>query len=176
MSSQDRGRDVPRVEKVRIPVRLAQHGREPREGWLLLYPPDQYNRPETTLEMLNAPRNIIPFIEADGSSVLLLTRANIEWVAIGLDVESQFVVPPDRTVNVEQRVEVHFSDHSKIEGKIKWNATKDSPRLSDFLNASDDFFVMETAVGALVVNRQRVRETRVAGSPTPLGVAPAHAG
>jgi len=87
----------PYVQKLRVPVRLSQPNLDPREGWFLLLPRlGQENRPETILELLNTSRSVIPFIQGDDVSVLLLTRQNIDWVAVGPGVASNLVFRPTR--------------------------------------------------------------------------------
>jgi hypothetical protein len=149
------------VEKLRVPVRLSQPSLPPREGCLLLFPDTAHGRPECVLELLNSPRHVIPFILAGDESVLLLTRSNIDWVAVGSGVADYLVVPPDRAVTNEQRVELRFVDESRVEAVIGWGVNDESSRLSDFLNARESFFAANASFGTLIVNKLRVRESRV---------------
>ncbi len=150
------------VQKLRVPVRLSQPNQDPRDGWFLLFPrAGDGESPESIVELLNSPRVVLPFIQQDDRTVLLLTRQNIDWVAIGANVAVDLVVRPGQTVTNSQRVELRFTDESRVDGVIEWDATHRNLRLSDFLNWCDDFFVLKTGFGMLVVNRQRIRETRV---------------
>ena len=155
----------PYVQKLRVAVRLSQPNRDPREGWFLLLPRlGQESRPETILELLNASRSVIPFIQADDASVLLLTRLNIDWVGVGPGVASNLVFPPDEPVTHEQRVELRFVDERRLEATVQWWAGEQNLRLSDFLCASTGFIAAQTGFGTLMVNLGRVRETRIAES------------
>lgn len=151
-----------RIPKLRVAVRLGQPRHDPRDGWLLLFPAlDETGRAETVLELLNSPRQVIPFLRGDDESVLLLVRDNIDWVAIGNGVDPQLVFPPDRQSALEQRVELRFVDERKIEAVIRWGDAATSVRLSDFLGSPDLFVAAEAGFGTLLVNKRRVRDIRI---------------
>jgi hypothetical protein len=153
------------VQKLRVPVRLSQPNQEPRDGWFLLFPRlDREDRPESILELLNSSRSVIPFIGADDAGVTLLTRVNIDWVAVGAQVAERLIFPPAGGVTHEQRVELRFIDESRVEAVMQWQAGEKDARLSDHLNSSGDFVAARTGFGTLIVNKQRVRETRIAKS------------
>lgn len=155
------------VEKLRVPVRLSQPQSEPRDGWLLLLPRmEQEFRPETVLDLLNSPRSVVPFIQAGDSTVLLLNRVNIGWVAVSGDAPADLVAPPVRPPGQEQRVEFRFLDESRVEARIRWASPDGSFRLSDYLNSNPGFIAVEAGFGTLIVNTGRIRETRVTGSPS----------
>jgi len=154
------------VQKIRVPVTLSQPNEPPRDGWLLLYPQAGYeDRPESIVELLNSTRSVIPFVAPEDGSVLLLTRSNIDWVVVKSDVSARLILPPEYRVTHEQRVELRFEDESRVEGVVQWDAPTGNHRLSDFLNWTEDFFVVQSELGTLVVNRERVRETRIAEEP-----------
>ena len=48
--------------------------------------------------------------------------------------------------------ELRFTDESRVDGVVQWDATHRNLRLSDFLNWCDDFFVLRTGFGMLVKN------------------------
>jgi hypothetical protein len=147
-----------------VPVRLSQPNQDPRDGWFLLFPrAGDGESPESIVALLNSPRVVLPFIQ-DDRTILLLTRQNIDWVAIGANVADELVLRPGQTLTHSQRVELRFTDESRVDGVVQWDATHRNLRLSDFLNWCDDFFVLKTGFGTLVVNRQRIRETRVVDS------------
>jgi len=155
------------VQKVRVPVRVSQPNQDPRDGWFLLFPKAvDGESPECIVELLNSPRVVLPFIQQDGL-ILLLTRQNIDWVAVGSSVPDDLVLRPGYRVTHSQRVELRFTDESRVDGIIQWDSTHRNLRLSDFLNWCDDFFVLKTGFGILVVNRQRIRETLVVDSAAP---------
>ncbi len=150
------------IEKIRIPVRLAQPHLDPRDGWFLLFPRIAgEQRPETVLELLNSSRSVIPFIEADEGSVLLLTRTNIDWVAVGSGAPEHLILPPGAPATHEQAVQLRFVDESRVDAVIGWRAEGDRTRLSDFLDASGPFIAVGAGFGTLIVNKQRIRETRI---------------
>jgi hypothetical protein len=153
------------VQKLRVPARLSQPNLDPRDGWFLLFPQmDREDRPETLLELLNSGSTVVPFIQDDDHSVLLLTRAGIDWVAVGAGVEGRLVLPPGHQTTHEQRVELRFIDESRVEAVVQWHGDPETARLSDHLNAPGGFFVAQTGFGTLIVNKVRVREMRIAES------------
>lgn len=158
------------VQKIRVPARVSQPSMDPRDGWFLLYPAvGNSDRPETLLELLNSARTVIPFIQAENATVLLLTRVNIDWIVVGREVDSGLVFPPSYRVTVEQHVDLRLIDESKVRAVLQWNAARGVDRLSDYLNSSESFIPARTGFGTLLMNKLRVRETLVAEStPRPL--------
>lgn len=153
------------VEKIRVPVRVSQPMLGPRDGWLLLFPRvGSVPRPETLLELLNSSRIVVPFIQSEDSSVILLTRVNIDWVIVGSRVDEGLVYPPDHRIDVEQRVDLRLIDESHVHALLQWDSRGGTIRLSDFLNEASGFMLARTSFGLLLVNRLRVRETRLAES------------
>jgi hypothetical protein len=153
------------VRKLRVPARLSQPNLDPRDGWFQLLPqmPGE-ERPETVLELLNSERTVVPFIQSDDLSVLLLTRVSIDWVALGRGVESRLILPPSHVATHQQRVQFRFIDESRVEAVVQWQANGDTARLSDHLNSPGAFFVAQAGFGTLIVNKLRVREMLVAES------------
>ncbi len=150
------------VHKTRVPARLSQPNLDPRDGWFLLFPhvgPER--RAESLLELLNSQRSVIPFILAGDDSVLLLTRLNIDWVAVGAAVPAELVFPPGHKPNRGQRVELRFVDESRVEATVEWCSESGQDRLSDFLNTSDPFVASRAGFGTLIWNKERIRETRI---------------
>lgn len=152
------------VRKLQVPVRLSQPNLAPRDGSFQLFPTvGRENRPETVLELLNSDRSVIPFILEQAATVLLLTRMNVDWVALGPGVESRLIVPPNEPISHEQRVELRFIDESRVDALLRWNEGQNSERLSDFLNATEAFLAARTGFGTLIVNKGRIREMRIVG-------------
>ena len=152
----------PVIQKLRAPVRLSQPGESPLDGYLCLLPDlDGQQRPETILELLNSTRRVIPFLRAVDDSVGLLTRLNIDWVVPGAQVDPEWIMPRRSPAMREQTVRLQFFDGRIMEGDVRWPSPGADIRLSDFLNDAADFYPLVTRVGILMVNKNRVRETRV---------------
>lgn len=150
------------IQKLRAPVRLSQPGETPVDGYLCLMPEiDGEHRPETILELLNAPRRVIPFLRDADDSVVLLTRLNIDWVVVGNQVLQDWVMPKRSPAMREQKVRLHFVDGGMMEGHVRWSSPAADIRLSDYLNDAADFYPLVTRLGILMVNKNRVREARV---------------
>ncbi|MGH7731867.1 MAG: hypothetical protein ACRENJ_11530 [Candidatus Eiseniibacteriota bacterium] len=153
----------PVIQKLRASVRLSQPGESPVDGYLCLAPEvEGERRPETILELLNSSRRVIPFLRGADESVGLLTRLNIDWVVVGGQVDPAWVMPKRFPAMREQSVRLQFSDGRTMEGDVRWPSPAATDiRLSDFLNDPADFFPLATRVGIMMVNKNRVRETRV---------------
>ncbi len=161
------------IPKLRAAVRLSQPRLDPRDGWVLLFPDvDDSGRAETVLELLNSDRLVVPFLHREDSSVLLLVRENVDWVAVGANVPNELVFPPDWKSDLSDRVELVFVDDRRIEATIRWGGAETGTRLSDFLGSQDLFIVAEAGFGTLIVNKRRLREIRIVStSPSPLASA-----
>ncbi len=158
-------RETVYVEKIRVPARVSQPSLGPRDGWFLLFPRmGSARRPETLIELLDSSRVVVPFIQAEDSTVLLLTRPNIDWVIVGRGVERRLIYPPEYRITTEQRVDLRLIDESHVHAVVRWDSHEGTVRLSDHLNSSSGFIVATTGFGLLLVNKLRVRETRLAES------------
>ena len=150
------------IQKLRAPVRLSQPGDSPLDGYFCLLPDlDGQRRPETILELLNSTRRVIPFFRIADDNVVLLTRLNVDWVMPGVQVDPDWVMPRRSHATREQRVHLQFYDGREMEGDVRWSSPGEDIRLSDLLNDPADFCPLVTRVGILMVNKNRVRETRV---------------
>jgi hypothetical protein len=150
------------VQKVRVPVRLSQPNLDPRDGWFLLLPRlESEDRPETIIDLLNSSLTVIPFIVGDDGAVLLVMRANIDWVSVGDGVSPSLIHPAGVRAHHQQRVQLRFIDESRVDAVIEWRDERGGTRLSDFLNFGDPFVAVRTGFGTLLVNKLRIRETRI---------------
>ena len=152
------------IQKLRAPVRLSQPGDMPLDGYFCLLPEmDGHPGPETILELLNSTRRVIPFFQVADDNVVLLTRLNIDWVVPGAQVDADWIMPKRLHAIREQSVRLQFFDGREMEGAVRWGSPLGADiRLSDFLNDPADFYPLVTRLGILMVNKNRVRETRVA--------------
>lgn len=152
----------PYVKKISVPARVSQPNLQPRDGNFLLFPLiHSGDRPETLLELLNSRRTVIPFILAETSEVLLLTRLNIDWVVIHGAADPSLLFPAPRRATREQRVDLRLLDETHVNAIVQWNSPKNDVRLSDFLNEDTTFIAARTDFGTLLINKFRVRETQV---------------
>jgi hypothetical protein len=150
------------VHKLRVPVRLSHFNHQPRDGYFVLFPHlGGEERPESIYELLNAHRSVIPFFQGDDTNVLLLTRDNIDWVAVSASVEPGVVLPPGFSVMHEERAELRFLDDSRVEAVVQWQDGENVARLSDYLDFCDQFIAARTGFGTLIANKYRIREIRI---------------
>ena len=145
------------VEKIRVPVRVAYGGMPPIEGDLALGPQAQFHSgPETMLERLNQPGRVIPFQRTEDDRTLLLSRAEIDWVAADPAVAPALVCPPTYHVTHQENVDLRLVGGATLEGQVQIELPEHLNRASDFLNGPEDFFPLLTPFGVLLVNKQRV--------------------
>lgn len=150
------------VDKLRILARLAQPNLTPRDGYFLLFPTiGKEGRAESLFELLNSSRAVIPFLLKEDRSVLLLTRLNIDWVSVSNVTRNLLLFPPNHLGGRQQAVELRFVDESRVEAVVMWQPRNEGERLSDVLNRPEVFVATQTSFGALLVNKNRIREMRV---------------
>jgi hypothetical protein len=159
------------VSKLRAAVVVCQVGQEQMEGTLSLSPQAEFHYgPETILERLNSRDRILPFHRREDGAVLLVTRAELEWVAAGRGVGRELVCPHTYQVTREERVQVCFVSGQQMTGLLQMELPEMLNRASDFLNGEEDFFPLVTEQGIVMINKRRVLYTRVfESSPLPLG-------
>jgi hypothetical protein len=104
---------------------------------------------------------VIPFIGTEDGSVILLTRLNVEWVMAGERTEMNLILPADYVISRQEPVELEFMNGTTIDGVIQMEVTPEGIRASDFLNGPADFYPVLTRMGTLLVNKARVRSTRL---------------
>ena len=150
------------IAKRRAPVRISQPGLDSFDAILSLAPHSRHHQGgETILELLNSGSRVIPLILPGEDSVLLATRLNLDWVMATDNVDPAFICPPTYWVTREERVQVTFTDGRSMDGVLQMELPPEINRPSDFLNGPEDFFPLVTRMGTLLVNKSRVRETRV---------------
>lgn len=151
------------IAKQRVAVRVATIGHDPVDGYVCLAPErGDPGQPGTILELLNSSHRVIPFILEGDGAIVLLTRTNFDWVIAGDRVERRFILPDEYLVARQEPVEIQFMNGTTIDGLIQIDGARGDLRASDFLNGSDDFYPVLTRLGTLLVNKERVKETRLA--------------
>jgi hypothetical protein len=158
------------IDKHRVRVRITASGLDPIDGFVSLAEQSGLHQgPETILEVLNSDLCVIPVIRASDECVLLLSRANLQTVSAGLDVEPHWVRPGNYLVTREEQVEVMFADGGRLEGLLQMELPEHLNRASDFLNSEGAFFPLVTSTGIVLVHKAKLSGTRVFdASPQPL--------
>ena len=145
------------VEKIRVPVRVSQGGLPPVDGYLSCGPQAEFHPgPETLLELLNHAGRVIPMQRAEDDCTLLLSRADIDWVAADPLVTSTLICPPTYQVTHQESVELRLVSGATLSGQVQIELPEHLNRASDFMNGPEDFFPLLTPFGVLLVNKQRV--------------------
>ncbi len=158
------------IEKLRVPVSVVLPGSPPVHGHLSLLPHSEHHAgPETILDRLNEPTRVVPFQRASDGAVLLVNRAQIDWVEAGPDVESTYLQRASFQATREEHVQVRLTSGAEFDGVMPIEMPDEYNRASDYLNESSDFFLVECSTGVRIVNKDHVLETRVYGvSPRPV--------
>jgi hypothetical protein len=150
------------VDKNLLPVRVVLPGNEQIEGLVALSPSATYHEgPETLLDLLNSSLRVIPVIRNADGAVLLVSRLAIEWVEVEPNVDRVLVRPQLRVDTREERVQVRQFDGRLCEGLVAMDLPEHNNRVSDFLNLSDDFFMVEVRTGTMAFNKTRIAGVRV---------------
>jgi hypothetical protein len=71
------------------------------------------------------------------------------------------IVPPAFRITHEERVRVRFMSGRLLEGTLRFELPDELNRVSDFLNAEEDFFALHLPHGIALVNKRRVSHTRL---------------
>jgi len=150
------------VDKNLLPVRVVLPGGEQIDGLVALAPSAPLrDGPETLLDLLNSSQRVIPVIRNADGAVLLVSRLAIEWVEVEHDVDRTLVRPQPRLDSREERVQVRQVDGRLCEGLVAMELPEHNNRVSDFLNLSEDFFMLEVRSGTMVFNKARIAGVRV---------------
>jgi hypothetical protein len=153
------------IEKIRVPVRLARLGAPPEPGTLALAPyAELHTGPETLLERLNTPTQVVPFQLPDSDVVLLVMRPHIEWVDADEAVEPRLVRPATYRATSQELVRVHMAGGESFEGVLAIEMPDETNRASDYLNGDDLFFPLRMPGGTRLVNKLRVVDVLVHGA------------
>jgi hypothetical protein len=158
------------VDKLRVTVRVSRPGEPAVEGTLSLLPHSAHHAgPETLLELLDPSAGFLPFERTTDDAVLLLSRPDIQWVMVGLEVDPELIRPPAYKFTREERVWVSLRDGDVIDGVIQMELPENINRVSDYLNGPDRFFPLTTRQGTFLVHKAAVREVCLFDtSPAPL--------
>lgn len=151
-----------RIDKQQAHVRVSFAGGDPADGYLCLTPrAESRESAETMLDLLNSAKRVVPFLLQENGEVVLLSVRYVDWVLAGPGVDLATVVPPTYIVTREERVELCFADGRRMDGKIQIEVKDDFTRVSDFINSPERFYPVRTRLGLMLVNKERVSETRL---------------
>ena len=147
------------VDKLRVTVRVSRPGEPPVEGTLSLLPHSAHHAgPETLLELLDPSAGFLPFERTTDNAVLLLSRPDIQWVMVGLEVDPELIRPPAYQFTRQERVWVSLRDGDVLDGVIQMELPDNINRVSDYLNGPERFFPLTTRQGTFLVHKAAVRE------------------
>lgn len=150
------------VDKLRVPVRLARIGAPPEHGCVSLSPyAELHSGPESLLERLNAPTQVVPFQLPGSDVVLLVMRHQIEWVHADAGTDAQLVRPATWRSTREELVRVRTVGGETFEGVLAIEMPEAFNRASDYLNGDDLFFPLRMPDGTRLLNKLRIVDVLV---------------
>jgi hypothetical protein len=160
------------IEKLQVTIGVSRAGEPDIEGCCSLSPVAEHHAgAETLLDLLNAPRRVIPFQRQDGVT-LLLARHDIQWVFAGPDVPMEWVRGRGFRCTREERVRVRLSGGEELEGLLQMELPDPVNRASDYLNGPDDFFPLTARDGVYLIQKHHAREmVMFEASPMPVARA-----
>ncbi len=148
------------IPKRRIDVLVRLENGDTVAGGAFLNYIDAIHRGEQTLlDKLNDDFTWFP-INGDDDDVELLNRRHVVLVQPGPDVPPELVHPDLEREGGEhfrrEGVTLRLGSDLMIEGRIPMNLPEEFSRISDFLNFPQDFFVVETPDGPVLVSKVHV--------------------
>jgi hypothetical protein len=158
------------IEKIRVSVRVSRPGEPVLEGILSLAPHSQFHEgPETLLELLNSPLNMLPFQRRSDNATLLLPRLDIQWLMAGPRVAPDLVRPHVFRFTREERVRVLLRNGEDFEGLLQMELPETNNRASDYLNEPEPFFPLASRPGVLLIQKAHTHEIQLYdSSPLPV--------
>jgi hypothetical protein len=161
------------IEKIRVMARVSRPGEPVLEGILSHAPHSQFHEgPETLLELLNLPVNMLPFQRLSDDATLLLSRLDIQWLMAGPGVAPDLVRPHAFRFTREERVRVRLRGGEELEGLLQMELPEMINRASDYLNGPESFFPLASRQGVFLIQHARTREIQLYDSsplPVPYG-------
>jgi hypothetical protein len=152
------------VEKLRVPVRLCLAGSAPVSGNLFVTScAESREGPESVLDRLNDRVRVLPFERAGDKGMLMVVRSQVNWVLAVPEVPPRLVQPPHFLPTREEHVLVRMHGGSVFEGELAFEMPHERNRVSDFLNAADDFFPLRTPQGTVLVRKDAVLDVELRG-------------
>lgn len=106
--------------------------------------------PETLDEFLNTPRRLLPVAEPDGTKRELVAREAIVAVRVMSEISPHAIGDAAPAVDL---VKIELTNGKTFDGAVQHTQ---GARLSDFFNASPDFFALADGGGVVYVNKRHV--------------------
>lgn len=152
------------VQKLRVPVRLCLAGTAAVSGNLFVASCSESREgPESVLDRLNSAVRVLPFERAGDGAMLMVVRARVDWVLAAPEVPPFLVQPPHFLPTREERVRVRTHDGGAFDGVLAFEMPHERNRVSDFLNAGEDFFPLGTPQGTVLLRKDAVLDVELRG-------------
>jgi len=157
------------IPKRRVPVTLWSNAVQGVQAQLFLDLDATTKRHQTILEKLNESGSFVPVAIGDEGRTHLFNKTMLVRLTMGRQVIQSDVYARGFQPWREEDAEVLFGDGTSLSGRVWMPLTRDSQRLSDFMNQQgSSFFVLTTSTGLHLVNAAAVVQIALsesAGAP-----------
>jgi len=157
------------IPKRRVAVTLWSSAVQGVQAQLFLDLDATTKRHQTILEKLNESGSFVPVAIGEEGRTHLFNKAMLVRLTVGRQVVQTDVYARGFQPWREEDAEVLFGDGTSLSGRVWMPLTRDSQRLSDFMNQQGSgFFVLTTGTGLHLVNAAAVVQIALsesAGAP-----------
>ena len=145
------------IPKRRVPITLWSDAVQGVQGQLFLDLDATAKRHQTILEKLNEHGSFVPVAVGEEGRTHLFNKLMLARVTVGRQVIQSDVYARGFQPWREEEAEVEFGDGTTLSGRVWMPLTRESQRLSDFMNQQGSgFFVLTTSTGLHLVNAAAV--------------------
>jgi len=157
-----------RVPKVQMPVKFCGLDGSVTRGALFVDPASpRHGGPQTILERLNGPETFIVLEVGEGGQIEIFQKRHLLRVTPMADTPMDQVFVPEGLVTRQEDLTVTLVNGSTMHGRIWMGLPHDRSRLSDFLNAGEEFFPLLIPGGIHLVRTDAVvKAVPLAAAPT----------
>ena len=158
-----------RVPKNLVAVKVYGFDGSVTRGSLFVDPASpRHGGPQTVLEKLNGPEAFLVLQVGSGETVEIIQKRHVVRVTPLPEVFMELVFVPDGLVTRQESVVLTLSNGTSMQGRIWMGLPHDRSRLSDFLNAGEEFFPLLIPGGIHLVRTDAVFKA-LPGDPAPTG-------
>ena len=158
-----------RVPKIQLSVKFCGFDGSVTRGALFVDPASpRHGGPQTILERLNGPEPFVVLEVGDAGQIEIFQKRHILRVTPLADTPMDHVFVPDGLVTRQEDLTITLVNGSTMHGRIWMGLPHDRSRLSDFLNAGEEFFPLLIPGGIHLVRTDAVAKA-VPLAPAPTG-------
>jgi len=158
-----------RIPKIQVAVKLCGFDGSVTRGSLFIDPASpRHGGPQTILERLNGPEPFLVLGVGEGEQIEIFQKRHLLRVTPMADTAMDHVFVPEGLITRQEDVTLTLVNGSTMHGRIWMGLPHDRSRLSDFLNAGEEFFPLLIPGGIHLVRTDSVVKA-VPLAPAPTG-------